>query len=300
MTPTRTCATIAGGLALVVGTLAACGTPTGTTPSPRSPSAAASSPAPTTDEVWTAAMVRQASPHEDPVLCVGAILQSYPPQCAGHVRLVGWDWADLTNETVASGITWVDTTYVVGTYADATFTLTRPPSELPPPGAVVERPGRDDELSPLCDDPMRGAESSASAGVRADNRAKDALNRHLEGMDGYVASWVSDHRTFMNVVVTGDAEAARSELRRVWAGRLCVEQRDVATRADMMVALEALMAADLPNSQCLGGGPGTEGRLHVSVTLADPETVATIHRLVAEHLDPEDLVITARLRPLTS
>ena len=244
-------------------------------------------------------MVRQASPSEDPVLCVGAILQSYPPQCGGQVRLIGWDWADVTAETVASGVTWVDTTYVVGTYADETFTLTRPPSDRPPDGVVFDSPAAAQDLPQLCEDPMRGARASAAAGIRADNRAKDALGRRLETMEGHVASWVSDRKAFMNVVVTGDAESARTEMRRYWSGRLCVEQRDVATRDDMLAALDTLMAAHLAPSQCLGGGPGTDGRLHVGVTLADPDTVATIHRLVAKHRDPDDVVITSRLRPLT-
>ena len=49
-------------------------------------------------------MVIQTSPTQEPVLCVGAILQSYPPQCAGSLRLIGWDWSQVTNETVAAGM----------------------------------------------------------------------------------------------------------------------------------------------------------------------------------------------------
>lgn len=298
MTRTRTCATITGGIALA-GALTACGGPTGSAPSLRTPSAAPDLHTSATGEVWTRAMVRQGSPSEDPVLCVGAIMESYPPQCAGHVRLVGWDWGDVTNETVVSGVTWVDTTYVTGTFEDGTFTLTRPPSEFPPPGAVLESPAATDEHPQLCDDPMRGADGSAAAGIRADNRAKDALGRQLETMDGYVSSWVSDRRAFMNVVVTGGADQALTELRRFWAGKLCVEQRDVAPRAEMLAALDALVTMPRSPHQCLGGGPGTDGRLHVSVTLADPDTVAAISRAVAPWLAPDEVVIASRLRPVS-
>ena len=68
----------------------------------------------------------------------------------------------------------------------------------------------------------------------------------------------------------------------------------------MTAALDALIDAPLPASQCLGGGPGTEGRLHVSVTLADDATVAAIHRAVAPWLADEDVVISSRLHRLST
>lgn len=300
MTRTGTCAALVGAIVLVVAPLGACGGPAGPTTTrsqPSQPSAPLSgSPEPST-EVWTVATVLQRDPSSPPELC-SFVAQSFPPQCSGP-RIVGWDWSDVTDETRASGVTWVDRTYVTGTYDGETFTLTRPPSDLPPPGTVLETPAQHDEFPALCEDPLRGAEASAAAGGRADNRAKDALGRHLERMDGYVGSWVSDHQAFMNVVVTGDAESARAQLRRLWAGRLCVEQRDVATHADLLVAQQALVDAPLAPQQCLSSWPGTDGRLHVGVTRADPDTVAAIHRAVSSWLDPGDVLITARLRPLT-
>lgn len=47
---------------------------------------------------------------DDPAqLCLGAIMESYPPQCSG-VELEGWDWNTADGQETASGVTW-------GTYA---------------------------------------------------------------------------------------------------------------------------------------------------------------------------------------
>lgn len=233
------------------------------------------------------------------MLCVGGILQSYPPQCAWSLRLIGWDWGQVSNETVAGDVTWIDTTYVTGTYAAGTFTLKRPPSDFPPAGAVVEAPAARDPFPQLCDDPLRGAADGSASGVRADNRAKDALGKHLETMDGYVGSWVSGRRgASMNVLVTGDPERAHAEARTLWSGDLCVEQRDVATLSEMVAAQKALLALPQDPYQCLSSAPGPDGQLGVSVTLADPPTVAEIHRVVAPWLSPDDVKIWARLQPI--
>ena len=302
-------AATASAAALALAALTACdavssagGTPgpTGTSAAPTAASAgSAALDAPDTDLLWTSAMVIQTSPTQEPVLCVGAILQSYPPQCAGSLRLIGWDWGQVTNETVAGSVTWIDSVYVVGTYAAGTFTLTRPPSDSPPPGAVVEAPAAGAPFQQLCDDPLRGAADSGASGVRADTRARDELSRHLETMNGYVGSWLSGRRgAVMNVLVTGDPERARAEARLLWSGNLCVEQRDVATHAEMVSAQKALLALPQDPNQCLSGGPGPDGQLGVGVTLADPATVAEIHRVVAPWLSPDDVKIWARLQPV--
>ncbi|MBG6054426.1 hypothetical protein IWX81_000816 [Salinibacterium sp. CAN_S4] len=44
-----------------------------------------------------------------PEFCLGAVAESYPPQCSGP-ELVGWDWAANEGSETASDVTW-------GTYA---------------------------------------------------------------------------------------------------------------------------------------------------------------------------------------
>ena len=56
-------------------------------------------------------------------LCLGGVLESYPPQCAGGVPLAGWDWDALDGHETASGVTWGD--YAVwGEWDGETLTVT--------------------------------------------------------------------------------------------------------------------------------------------------------------------------------
>jgi hypothetical protein len=60
-----------------------------------------------------------------PMLCLGAIAESYPPQCSGP-EVVGWDWAAVDGEQTASGVTWGS--YAVwGDWDGTTFAVTREP-----------------------------------------------------------------------------------------------------------------------------------------------------------------------------
>lgn len=42
---------------------------------------------------------------EAPQLCLGAVAESYPPQCSGP-EITGWDWNAVDGEETASGVTW--------------------------------------------------------------------------------------------------------------------------------------------------------------------------------------------------
>ena len=42
---------------------------------------------------------------EAPQFCLGAVAESYPPQCTGP-EIVGWDWDAVDGEETASGVTW--------------------------------------------------------------------------------------------------------------------------------------------------------------------------------------------------
>lgn len=57
-------------------------------------------------------------------LCMGAIAESYPPQCGG-IPLEGWDWDAVDGEETASGSTW-GAYAVTGTFDGETFTVTQP------------------------------------------------------------------------------------------------------------------------------------------------------------------------------
>ena len=64
----------------------------------------------------------------DAQFCLGAIAESYPPQCSGPV-IVGWEWPDDGMFESANGVTW-GTYALTGTWDGVEFTPTQPPIPL--------------------------------------------------------------------------------------------------------------------------------------------------------------------------
>ena len=77
----------------------------------------------------------------DPQLCLGAIAESYPPQCSG-IPITNWDWAPVKDTSEASGTTRWGSYAVTGTYDGETFTVTQKPmsSALYDPAAPADNP----------------------------------------------------------------------------------------------------------------------------------------------------------------
>ena len=61
-------------------------------------------------------------------LCLGAIQESYPPQCSG-VPLEGWSWDEVEGSESEGSVTW-GAYAVQGTYDGETFAVTQPPVML--------------------------------------------------------------------------------------------------------------------------------------------------------------------------
>ena len=78
----------------------------------------------------------------DPELCLGAVAQSYPPQCGGPTVL-GWDWASVDQSETVGGVTW-GTYAVFGTWDGTSLTTTQDPIPLALYDAMpIEDPRRD-------------------------------------------------------------------------------------------------------------------------------------------------------------
>lgn len=60
--------------------------------------------------------------------CLGAVAESYPPQCSGP-EIVGWDWTSVDGEETAGGVTW-GTYAVQGDWDGSRLTVTQPPIML--------------------------------------------------------------------------------------------------------------------------------------------------------------------------
>ena len=235
----------------------------------------------------------QQSSTADIELCTGPMLTSYPPQCGGPKLRGEFSWDDVDSEEHA-GVRWTNEWYfAVGRYDRTanTFTLTRPLSTEPPEGYTEPTPEAVD-FPQLCEDPFRGGDP----GFTDDPAAQEALQLRLEGLDGYVGSWVSDGRNLFNVLVTGDADAAHTALREIWPGGLCVEQREAATESDVRAAQDAL--AEHFEELGLSSSGGGQGELSVGVTFADEATVARIHEIVSPWLTPEQVRIDSVFVPL--
>lgn len=61
-------------------------------------------------------------------LCLGAVAESYPPQCSG-IPLSNWTWEGVDGAENAGGTTW-GAYAVQGTYDGEEFTVTEPPIML--------------------------------------------------------------------------------------------------------------------------------------------------------------------------
>lgn len=105
-----------------------CATPTpGAAPdAPDGQSLGSLAPAPPEGEVLAQGTVMDTDGHVE--LCLGAIAESYPPQCSG-LPINGWSWEGVEGAETSGGATW-GAYAVQGTYDGATFSLTQPPITL--------------------------------------------------------------------------------------------------------------------------------------------------------------------------
>jgi hypothetical protein len=105
------------------------------------------------------------------MLCLGAVAESYPPQCDGP-EVIGWDWEVAELEETASGVTW-GTYAVTGTWDGAALTQTDPAIPLalydpmmqdPDPRTDPANPGdgTEESLAEIQDDLFSGFDGKAS------------------------------------------------------------------------------------------------------------------------------------------
>lgn len=282
--------------------LAGCGSaqnsPSAGTPNPSSSNPPGSTDVKLSDEVVAHGMLMQVNATAPVQLCVGAVAESYPPQCGGPTVVGQVDWDAVKTER-ASGVTWsAGEVWAIGRFAPqtgkaGTFTLTQPIQQKPPAGIAQPSPGQPD-FPQLCEDPYAGGGSKSVGGPEADT---NALTAALPTLDGYVSSWVSDGSSLFNVLVTGDAAAAQRELRKVWKGGLCVEQRDLPTEADMTAAQDAVGKQSKDLGLLTVGGDSL-GTLGVEATFVDAATRARILEIVRPWLTPDQVRISSAIQPL--
>jgi hypothetical protein len=289
----RSAALLVPPLALAV-LLGGCGTATVGTAGP-SPDPTTGAPGADGDtELVAEGIVMQSGPQARVEICIGPVLTSYPPQCGGPGLVGEFSWDDVDAQE-QGGVRWSDATYfAVGRFdpeADV-LVLTRPLSTEPPEGL---RPPKSPPLDfpQLCDDPFRGGDPDFTE----DFEAQERLQQTLEGLDGYVSSWVSDGNDLFNVVVSGEPEAAHERLREVWPGGLCVEQRDLPSAEDVAAAQAALGEVAQDIGLITSAGAATGG-LDVEVVVADEATTERVREVVSPWLEPDHVSIRGAMLPL--
>ena len=160
-----------------------------------------------------------------PKLCLGGVMESYPPQCDG-VDLVGWRWPSTGTEQ-ASETTWAETV-VVGTWDGARFTVvkTLDTSEV----EQSESPDRD--LRSPCPPPAGGWQAPDPDRTTAANQTR--VFALAERLPGYTEAWIDENgdprqdpkNIVVNVRTAGDVAETRQALQEAWGGSLCVSKAD--------------------------------------------------------------------------
>ena len=217
------------------------------------------------------------APGSGPMLCLGAVALSLPPQC-GDISVAGWSWDAVRGLEEADGVRW-GAFHVVGTYDGETFTLVEAGPARP------DEPGlEDDRFEPPCPEPDGGwAITDPGAGSQSD---VDRAQAYATGRPDYVASWVyhveeprdledGEYEESLPVVYvavfTGDARLHETEIRARWTGPLCVVEQDVpSAREARRIRAEAEASLDGLGLRMLSSWEGRPGVAAEIQVVADP------------------------------
>lgn len=253
----------------------------------------ASAPGPEEVQRYTVTTMVLESPDHGPQLCLGGVLESYPPQCGGP-DVVGFDWADVDDEESARGTTWGNYA-LTGTWDDDALTLTEPPA---PPEPVEPDHSVDPFASP-CDPPAGGW-----AVVEPSTATEDGMQAAIEyarAQPEHAGVWldslsnVAEERPFdaadivLNARFTGDLARHDEQMSQLWGGPLCV------TVADRPLAeLRAVQRRVHDDLDAITSGTDeVTGAVTVTVPVADEQLRS---RVRAEYGDFVE--VTGRLRPV--
>ncbi|HEX5919206.1 MAG TPA: hypothetical protein VFY76_15200 [Nocardioides sp.] len=192
-----------------------------------SPSGEAPTPVPD-GEVRTSGLVMVLDDGDGPEMCLGAVAESYPPQCGGPA-LADFDWGDVGSEE-AAGVQW-GSYALTGTYDGSTFTVTDAI-----PAALYDTMAEPQVQPPAaaCDEPTTTDTAMATP------EDMDVTLAAASALPSYASAWLTGNT--INVAVTEDAEGAEKKLRETWGGMLCVTTVE-RTDADLNAVNQELQAA---------------------------------------------------------
>ena len=206
-----------------------------------------------------------------PMLCLGGIATSLPPQC-GDVPIANWNWERVEGEERMSGTTWGEY-HVVGRYDGSDFSVidvgpARPPGTVDP-----------DPIEAACPDPAVGwappnPQRRLQAAIQAARAEPDFSGVWVDTAE----SGPANGETILSVAFTGELERHEGELREMWGGPLCVVRHET-TLAELLRIQRELSgerAGGLELEVLWSAPDEADGVLEVGVVVADADARAAV------------------------
>lgn len=202
---------------------------------------------PTGEQLYRAVATVLQDRSNGPQLCLGGVMDSYPPQCGG-LDIMNWEWTGDLKFERSSGTRWGEYV-VVGTYdrEAQTFTLAQPARNAK---RSDYGQGQDVDFSTPCEEPAGGwpeateQELSAAAQriqtVPTPPRSDTAPPRRGSTIEGFGGLWLGRQPFVLNVRIVGDLTAADATIREFYDGPLCLipSERTLAELQDIQNAVE--------------------------------------------------------------
>jgi hypothetical protein len=146
-----------------------------------------------------------------PELCLGAVAESYPPQCRG-IPLRGWSWGDQDGVFERAGDVRWGLFAVTGRFDGTTFTVrSAVPAALYDPGPLPPEPTPcEDAAAADCEGPPQqrlaeiGEELTSLPGVLTIDAGRQPVHADVVHDDGSLQAW-ADEAYGAGVVVIGSA-----------------------------------------------------------------------------------------------
>ena len=161
-----------------------------------------------------------------PELCLGGVMESYPPQCSGGVPLIGWDWSDVEGEETSGQVSWGDYE-ITGRYDRKSLTVLEagPPASPPPESEdPFESPCEEPADGWETPDPERTRESDREITIKAAEQAEDFSGAWIDYIGKGEPTEFGDNPEILNLAFTGDLDDHEAEARKTWGGALCVAE----------------------------------------------------------------------------
>ena len=181
------------------------------------------------------------SPQHGPMLCLGGIAESLPPQC-GDIPITNWDWNAVEGEESVGGTRW-GSYHVMGRFHGKSFTVI----ETGPYRASARNVA--DEIETACPTPTGGWRALDQS--RMSEAEFQAANMAARSQPDFAGLWIdrlgmrdpnaTDRGEFvLNAAFTDDLEDHESQLRALWGGPLCVTRHEH-TLSDLQKVQNELM-----------------------------------------------------------